>query len=179
MRCPECGKENPDQSRYCFCGYDLLAPPTPPPQGVGGWLLFFCIQVTILGPLLSIACVALLTVSLADGAGATPVGRYLLILASLGVAVAAFGTFAGVRLWLVRPGALRVTRAYLIMLGALQVLTLVMTRMLGPPGEVAHALVPNQIMGGIGGLAGAVFWWLYFSHSKRVKATYTATGAGT
>jgi hypothetical protein len=109
------------------------------------------------------------TVALLQG---SPVGFQLKVRAGIGALVGAFGAFAGISLWLIRPMALRVTRVYLVLLGCAQLETLAMTQMLGPPTDVVHALVPRLAVEAAAGLGGVIFWWLYFSHSRRVKATY-------
>src|SRR5262247_2648195 len=89
MFCGHCGQHNPDASRVCAsCGQEIrlslsltpapapasapaLAPlPQQPPalsnleshsepKGVGGWLLFFCVLITIISPILLLGAAAL------------------------------------------------------------------------------------------------------------------------
>lgn len=61
MYCVKCGSSNKGDARFCVnCGERLHASPQPAPAaqtaptGVGGWLLVFCVYVTLLFPLFTI-----------------------------------------------------------------------------------------------------------------------------
>jgi uncharacterized protein DUF2569 len=172
-RCPECGKDNPGANRFCFCGHNLEAPVQPPPRGVGGWLLFFCIQVVILGPLLMLGTFVLVALSLAgQRLLLTNAGLYILLRAAAGAAVAAVGALAGVYLWMLRPGAVRLARIYLVLLALLPLGLLAVSSLFPVPAGVELPAPPVQVPTTLFSVAGATFWWLYFSNSRRVRATY-------
>jgi hypothetical protein len=175
-RCPECGQENPDPNRFCFCGHDLEAPIQPPPQGVGGWLLFFCIQVVILGPLLMVGTLVFLALGLASQRLLlSNAGLYILARATAGAAVSAFGAIAGVYLWMLRPRALRLARVYLVLLALLPLGLLAAASLFPVPAGVKLPAPPVQVPTTLATVAGATFWWLYFSNSRRVRATYKSS----
>jgi hypothetical protein len=173
--CAECGKENSDSSRFCFCGNDLTRPAPPAQRGVGGPLLFFCVQMVILGPLLAVSSFgpALRGVR-AIAPFDTRVALVLLLQLSLSLTVTALGVFTGLQLWRVRPGALRLTRAYLLALGALPLVTIGLPLALGVQADMDQRIVLLQNMTAASGVLSAVFWWIYFSSSRRVRATYEA-----
>lgn len=172
-RCPECGKDNPDANRFCFCGHNLEAPLQPPPRGVGGWLLFFCLQAVILGPLLMGGSLLLLAMSLAgQSLLLTNAGIYIVLRATAGAVVSVFGALAGLYLWMLRPGALRLTRIYLVLLALLPLGQLAASILLPVPAGVQLPAPSVQVPTALLGVAGAMFWWLYFSNSRRVRATY-------
>ncbi len=174
-QCPECGREVVDGTRFCFCGIDLALPPIPPPRGVGGWLLFFCIQTTILAPLVTAVNVLVVVLALVGGAGPPlrgKLGTFVAFNLALGVVVAGVGMYAGVRLWSLSPGALRVARAYLVLLGGVAVMQGVLPGVLGMPKQTLDDMVAHSVMLAIATAGSAAFWWLYLSHSRRVKATF-------
>jgi hypothetical protein len=95
------GAENPNNynvrglashTRAIECGGETL-------HGIGGWLLLFCIQNTILAALDGILLLFRSWVGIGD----------LLI-----ACITAFAVFTGVSVWRVRPYALRVVETYLI-----------------------------------------------------------------
>jgi hypothetical protein len=181
MFCPTCGQAVPDAERFCAnCGTELSPPATPsaapvaapdaapPPvsaapgalRGVGGWLLVFCIWITIFSPLMELRVL--------------PYLRYLtlnwFLLVSLGVT--AYGVFCGVQLWTVRAQALTHLRIYfgLVLAGALLGIVTFFRTMGG------------ESSGGIWIFAGwartflfLAIWITYFRVSKRVRNTYGAS----
>lgn len=172
--CGECGREVPDGSRFCFCGNDLARPSVPAPRGVGGWLLFFCISTTVVAPLLvmgSLVILVLALVGVAVSGGDSHVAAFLLMSGAASIVVAASGAYAGLRLWLVRSNALATVRVYLVILGIAGVFHAVLPGLLLPIG-LADQLLPHGVVRAVATAGGAAFWWLYFSHSRRVKATY-------
>ena len=82
-------------------------------RGVGGWLLFFIIYVTILKPVW-IGYLAFHEWN-QYRSEPTPVSFPLLqITWPIRIAISLFGIYSGVALWRVQPGAVRIARAYLL-----------------------------------------------------------------
>ena len=178
MLCPTCGQAVPDAERFCAnCGTELSAAAAPAPaatpaaapaplsaapgalRGVGGWLLLFCIWVTIFSPLMELRLL--------------PYLRYLTLNPFLLVsfAVTAYGVFTGIQLWTVRPQALTHLRIYF---GIVLVATLVSV-------ATFFRMVRGETMGGIWVFAGwlraflfLAVWVAYFRISQRVRNTYGA-----
>ena len=181
MYCPTCGQAVPDAERFCaYCGTPLSAAEAPSPvlaaapaaapapvpaapgalRGVSGWLLLFCIWVTIFSPLMALQVL--------------PYLRYLtlnpFLLVSLGVTL--YGIFTGIQLWTVRPQALTHLRVYFGLVLAWALLSFVTVFRLGR-GPMAV---------GISALAGfgleflfLGIWVTYFRVSRRVRNTYGAS----
>jgi hypothetical protein len=153
--------------------------PSPPPdgaqQGVRGWLLLLCLMLTLIGPAISLGLMAnlyqLATQAAPFRAGSPGVQAAVFgALALMGVAVV-YGAHAGVRLWLIRPNAVRTAkRALLLGLVADIVATTVEVAMAAQPGErllllqVELHLLPSLLFFALG-LA-------YLNKSGRVEATY-------
>lgn len=159
------------------------APPTLPsqpgpnvgPKGVGGWLMFFCVGLTILGPLFSLGQMA------SGWEEAKPAFDRL---ASLRTAIywenfgttliLIYGFVVGCIIWGGNESGKRLAKQYLLtrLFGFLGIELVTFLLMLGLPSQVVAAA--------LGGIVGAVFreaiyflfWWLYFKKSKRVRNTY-------
>jgi hypothetical protein len=142
-------------------------------KGVGGWLLFFCVSLTILSP-------AITFVSLARSYGAS--SRFfsqfhgLLVITVLdtilSTALMAFSIYAGVCLWKVRPGALRTAKTYLFCLLAYFAVAAVLPFMAGLPSAANAAMLPVVVLSSVRGLIYFAIWYSYLIKSKRVQATY-------
>ena len=121
--------------------------------GVRGWLLLFCIVVTIIAPA-SFLLAALLKFS---------------FFSVLDLALAGFYIFTGIHLWRVRPQALTYTKLLLLIqfcLGAL----LLLEHSAGPSVRALSGGAPDVNSAKM--MLGAAVWFLYFRKSRRVKATY-------
>jgi len=141
-------------------------------RGVKGWLLFFCISLTTLSPLITLG-------NLASGCSAASrvADRLPALMTATGidsvlaVLVMALGIFAGVSLWTVRPNAVPVAKLYLIALPVYAVLEIALFLAILPP-RVSDALTSRGTISVLRSLCYAGLWFAYLSRSKRVKATY-------
>jgi hypothetical protein len=141
----------------------------------GGWLAFFCILQIFVQPIV-------LLVSCAVDASAFGYNSDLdsfLNLEILGrVGIGVFGVIAGIQLWRLRPGAVRVAKAYLVTTLAWSILEAVLAfGML--EGSYQEAVRTQEILEVVGTLIPFVIWFSYFSVSKRVKATFFGEGETT
>jgi len=180
MFCPACGKDVGIARRFCrFCGSSLNPSPatpagspnytyvtaaratTPELEGVWGWLLFFCLILTVLAPIAAIE----------DGSSG-----WLLIDVLVGLKVF-FGVFVAINLWSRSEYALKLLRIYFFITIGSGILRFV----IGAVAAVSYAYAGET--GAVGGattrliacviaLAILVAWLAYFQSSKRVKATY-------
>jgi hypothetical protein len=126
-------------------------PPTEPPNdsklyGVGGWLLFLCIWVTILWPLFTFAGLHQMS------------EQWMYLFTGLIV----FAIVSGISLWCANPTGLVLVRTFLFTILALNLLSIVSSGS-AHPDLVPAALIQSAI---------PVAWLLYLHHSKRVRATY-------
>ncbi|MCM2315177.1 MAG: DUF2569 domain-containing protein [Thermoanaerobaculia bacterium] len=136
--------------------------------GVRGWLLFLCILLTIVSPLLGLGSIAVVASSPGN------LGVILLFAIVVGAEVA-LNLVAGLRLWQRRPGAVRFAKRVLVLnliLGAFTIL-------LDPnAGDYSSAESGAAVARGCSSwLRAAIFtaiWYSYLSKSKRVAATYAA-----
>lgn len=144
-----------------------------PLQGVKGWLLFFCISLTVLNPLAT-------AIGLIYGlSGAGPVLlQYpgLLVVTGLdlllSVALAALSLYAGVSLWRIRPGALKVARMFLLIGAVYTLVSPFMGLLAGLPDAANQVILQDALQSGGRGVVYPVLWMTYLMRSKRVAATY-------
>ena len=144
--------------------------PTVPPAVVG-WLLFLCLLLTLVFPATTLYRILAHTLpSLLEEN--SPRSIFLLIVycvVSAGLAV--FSVIAGLKLWLVRPGAVTFARrwlwAYLITHLAYFGLWVAIAKQLTSLSLAAMGW--NHVVGPIGSFA---LWYFYLEHSKRVRETY-------
>jgi hypothetical protein len=185
MFCARCGQEIPDSSDLCpQCGQQARVQLVPQPaviapvasascsvqsepalviansklKGVGGWLLFFCVSLTILSPLAALASVpALFTREF------NPVLVFVLGLIAL-------GAFVGANIWMVTDRAITLVKVYFIAVGATAGLAIVYV--VGAATFTGEGLSVISLLSYLRMFVWIVIWAAYFHNSKRVKATF-------
>jgi Protein of unknown function (DUF2569) len=123
----------------------------PDLKGVGGWLLFFCISLTVLAPLLMFIRVW---------------GSGFELESIVDLVLAAFGVLVGIMIWNVSARAFMLLWIYFGMTAALLVLGIV-GAFLAPEGQ--NPKVTIQL---VRALISTIIWFLYFKKSDRVQATF-------
>jgi hypothetical protein len=149
------------------------------PTGVGGWLKFFCVSLTILGPLLFLAHMSSLWDKVEPTFHLYPAGLKTAIYfeSIAGALIVLYGFVVGCKIWAGNPAGNKLAKQYLLvsLFGSIGIETVSLILMLDLPTEVvadtAVRVVVVLIMQGICFLV----WWLYFKKSKRVRNTYGAT----
>jgi hypothetical protein len=142
-------------------------------RGVKGWLLILCLSFTIFDPLAML--LSLFSISNA----AKPLfdqypGLFRLIAVSgvCRLAIAVFSIYAGLALWRVTPGAVGIARKYLMAVFLYTVFAFFLPAVVGLPEDLAQEMAGSSFVAGTLTVSYAVIWYLYLSHSRRVKATY-------
>ncbi|MBZ5532172.1 MAG: hypothetical protein LAO20_12135 [Acidobacteriia bacterium] len=191
MFCGRCGQQIPDASELCpLCGqpasinlpppnpdqHEAIAPVTAPVsalveqrpidpklKGVGGWLLFFCVVITILTPLGAVRELAL------DDLFST---ENLVV-----VVVAVFGLVVGLIVWSAQRLAIPLLRAYFIFMAIIAVLGVVgaVVEMQGVKAEPGSTVDGNSMVAFVASFRSLIFvliWGTYFHKSERVRATF-------
>jgi hypothetical protein len=142
--------------------------------GVGGWLLFFCVCLTIVSPIVTVGLFSAGFSQASPHFHRFPGLRTLCVmdgLLSAGVVIVGF--YAGIALWTMKQNAVQIAKAYLVvyLIGS-AVSNLILPLMAGLPSQVTAALLGQGVVGMFGSLAGFSLWNWYLSNSKRVKATF-------
>jgi len=149
--------------------------PRSGPKGVGGWLVFFCVGLTILAPPSTLGLMAIAWDLAQPALSKFPTIKSALILDNLASsAILIYGFIVGCIIWSGSPQGRDIARRFLLIrlfvfIGLAVVALLIMGDL---PSEV--------IAGKIGGVVVALFregvyftiWWLYFKKSKRIRNTY-------
>ncbi len=142
-------------------------------RGVAGWLLFFCIVLTILSPIATVVTLATGIKQALPIMVEFPGLRNLMIIDSvLSVLLMAFSIYAGTGLWNVRPGAVRTAKTYLLTFLAYQALASFLPFTAGLPKEANAAMMKQVTSDAIRSMIFFGVWFSFLSVSKRVKATY-------
>jgi zinc-ribbon domain len=178
MFCPHCGTQVAATNRYCrSCGGNLGLPssrgvgsyavagdPQAIPaahdaeiRGVGGWLLFFCVILTVLGPIAFVSDIS---------------GEHFFLSVLRGL-ITIFAVVVGINLWSVSERALGLLRAYFAVAAVYGLLLLAVTLF------SAFARPEQNLLESIGRpsfrllkLAFLAAWYAYFHSSRRVRSTY-------
>jgi hypothetical protein len=140
-------------------------------KGVKGWLLFFVISLTFLHPAahLYIFYSEWQTYELVPNPNFR---TFLLIDGSIRAALLMLGLYAGVEMWRVQPGAVRIAKIYLGAIVAQQFILLLwfasmLSRINADPKVLADAAI-----GCIRPLIYVGIWFSYLRNSQRVASTY-------
>lgn len=175
--CQHCGQQQPAYVEVCpACGQHQQPPADAPPvnirlpqpadelYGVGGWLLIFCISLTVVAPIRQalIAATALRNLAVTR----VPI-LTLLRLGSVGAiyaGLAIFSCIAGGMLWMERPGSVKVAKAYLVVAAVLPISLYVLLHLAGIHVDLFRII--------FGRLLYSVVWYSYLTVSRRVKVTY-------
>jgi hypothetical protein len=173
-RCAECGHANPPTARFCFCGHNLSAKPAPPPAaGVGGWLLFFCLQMLILNPILVGSQVYReYAVAAAAGVRSGPLMTVVAADSIVRLGLVAWGFACGVALVLRMPRAVRMVRTFLPVLVITYFLLVGLPFVIGVPDSVRMHVAGLFMFRAATLVLSGSLWFIYFKQSKRVQATY-------
>jgi hypothetical protein len=179
--CARCGEQIPDASETCpLCGREAsihIDPPAPlppvayprataqilpaviGPSGVRGWLLFYCIFLTILGPLVAVM--------------ELPDDRSLLTNYIFEHFSMLYGMVVGGVLWMQRPIGLLLLRIYYMIAGVFVLLRILNAALAAMRTHQSIFLMPDfatvlQFTGF------TLVWIAYFRRSARVRNTYGA-----
>jgi hypothetical protein len=126
--------------------------------GVGGWLWWFCFQITILAPIVMLYEHSSFSSSVDNVDGI------------VAIVFVIFQVITGVSLRSLRPWALRLTKILLIGQFCFGIILIALQGY--GAYSASQADDPFKDPSGTKHVAGAIIWFLYFKLSKRVRATY-------
>jgi hypothetical protein len=178
VTCGLCGAQTPEGDFICAeCASrgDVRrdVPEVEAPVGVKGWLLFFCISLTVLSPVSLVVDFDKVRRELEMNLAGEPATQPLIsVYRMLNVSIAIVCIAAGVMLWSKRPRAVRVAKIallyYVCSLGPISLLAY----LVGMPSEIARAWALSILQSLPLSLPYPLIWFLYLSYSKRVRATF-------
>jgi CHASE2 domain-containing sensor protein len=133
-------------------------------RGVSGWLLIFCISLTFVAPVTQVLVAAKAIRNLATAR--VPI-QTLLRLGSVGAiysGLTILSCMAGVMLWMRKPNAVNVAKAYLVIGAALPIAVFLLMDLAGMHVPLIRTIFNRLVY--------SVVWYSYLKASRRVKLTY-------
>lgn len=158
----------------CYTMRWTLNQHNPELKGVKGWLLLLCVSLTILDPLTMFATLLSATEEMKVYFDQYPnVMKFLIITGVCRIALMVYSIYAGLALWKMIPGAVLTAKKYFHAVLLYSVLVVFLPRILTLPDELYRNLAGVTVLNALFTMCYITAWYLYLTHSKRVKATYT------
>lgn len=145
------------------------------PSGTGGWLSFFCIQLTVFGPLLGLGQLFNAWDTSKGAFQSYPDLRTVFLWSSVASAVLIiYGFIVGVVIWSGSPKGRTRAKQFLLVsfLGFILTETVSVMLMGDLPRTIQDAALRGSLSTGMQRVIYTVVWWIYFARSKRVRNTY-------
>ena len=143
------------------------------PAEVGGWLLTLCLILTIVYP--GATLFVILFHAIPAATSAPGYNRMVLLSAYSGVfgILALLSFVTGLKLWLIKPSAVRSARRYLLTYLATNVAYFISwIAVIRPTAQASYLEMGYYHVAAP--VASFALWWSYLEHSKRVHNTYPA-----
>lgn len=193
MYCTQCGKSTNENEKFCGnCGSKIVIEASahdqmgqafeassriyeaaPLLRGVGGWLKFFCVLLTIIFPLYAIGGISNAIEVVGPDSIAPDFVQTVTLLGMIGALIeGVFAFFCGIAIW---SGSKRGGQIAMVFLFAYPLIALLINSLSfalinnNPAAEFAKINLATDVFANI--LFSAV-WLLYFKFSKRVRNTY-------
>ena len=147
--------------------------PDPKLVGVKGWLAFFCVSLIVINPLATLGML-MWSFSLVAPAFNQYPGFVIVFVIDAVVSIALMGLsmFAGISLWRIRPGAVKLAKLFLLAGAAYLLISPLFIFLSGLPREAILATLPDSYFNSGRSLVYYAIWLNYLRSSKRVKATF-------
>ncbi|RKY29009.1 MAG: hypothetical protein DRP79_01555 [Planctomycetota bacterium] len=155
-------------------GYSLQYPPPGPRYyGVKGWLLFFCLVLTVVGPLLTVVTFSYAVSEIIEYFDTFPgLLNMLIIDCVLSVGLMSFSVYAGIALWRIKPNAVKIAKSYLVCYLIYAFIAAGLPFAAGLPEEANMVILGESVKDLFRSFIFFVIWFSYLSKSKRVRDTY-------
>ncbi len=148
-------------------------PDKPSTTGVHGWLLVLCLMLTVVGPVISVWIVGREFDALAARFVTSRGAQWAMIVAIASTTCSTLlGIYAGLRLWAIKPQAVRVARAALAVGLAVDVCTTAISTILATAAPADGALFYDILRNLAPSLVFFTGCLAYLNRSRRVEATY-------
>jgi hypothetical protein len=142
-------------------------------QSVGGWLLLLCIGLTIGSPLRTLYNLISSYNEIHQLFDIFPGLKNLLYVDGLlSIILMALSIRAGIALWSIKPGAVKIAKNYLLIFLGYSLLSVFLPFTAGLPSEANDVMMAEVVKGLIQSLVFFGVWYSYLNVSERVKATY-------
>lgn len=151
----------------------------PSPKGVGGWLLLFCVTLTILSPLANLAQISGIWLQAESALNEFPTLKLAILWENTGrIVLVIYGFIVGCMLWSGNPNGREIAKTFLLIriFGFIGIEFIAVLIMGDLPTEVSAHVVGSALGAVFRNLIVFLIWWFYFKKSKRVRNTYGAHG---
>jgi hypothetical protein len=146
---------------------------TPIYKPVGGWLMFFCIGLTVLNPIYALGSLANSFKGSSEYFNEFPGLLVIFVIeVILRVSLMTFSIYAGVGLLRIRPGAVEMATRFLLCLLGYTAVSAILPFMAGLPSEANDAMIGPVAIDSVKGVMYVAVWYLYLNTAQRVKDTY-------
>ncbi|HEY5590142.1 MAG TPA: DUF2569 family protein [Paludibacter sp.] len=142
-------------------------------KSVGGWLLLLCFALTIGSPLRTLYNLITSYNQTSQYFSQFPGLQNLLYIDGfLSIGLMILSIRAGIALWNIKTGAVKIAKNYLLIYLGYAVIAIFLPFTAGLPSEANDAMIPEVAKGAIQSLFYFGIWFWYLNVSKRVAATY-------
>jgi len=145
------------------------------PKGVGGWLVFFCVGLTILGPLYSLGQISMNWEKAQPAFAQFPNLKTAVMWENAGsIALLIYGFIVGCMIWSGNPNGREIAKKFLLirLFGFIGIEFITVVIMGDMPSQVVASVIGAAIGAVFANLVVFLIWWFYFKKSKRVRNTY-------
>ena len=159
--CPHCNKSIPKEKEISKL------------KGVGGWLLLFCLQLTIFNPISSVYNLVSGYSGLKNHFNTFPgLWTFFISDAILSSGIIIFSIYAGISLWQTRKGAVKIAKIYLLVFIIYSVVEGILLFTAGLPSQALNSIIGETTKDFVKSLVYFAIWYSYLVKSKRVKNTF-------
>ena len=147
----------------------------PRPNGVGGWLLFFCVSLTIVSPLYNLGQISMNWEQSQPAFAQFPSLKTAVMWENAGsVALVIYGFVVGCMIWGGNPKGPEIAKKFLLirLFGFIGIEFIAVVLMGDMPSEVVASVVSAAVSAVFANSIWFLIWWFYFKKSKRVRNTY-------
>ncbi len=136
---------------------------------VRGWLLALCLMLTVVGPVISVWLMAEEYTTFANASGSQLAILFSQALTTFSVA---FGVYAGLRLWTIKPKAVNIAKSSLLFGLATDVITTGISVAVAPTSWPDAHFLGQTLFHALPGLIFFTVCFAYLNRSERVFATF-------
>lgn len=146
--------------------------------GVKGWLLFFCISLIFIGPIISLPTIIVYLVNINNPLNYDPLPNLILnIDVIVSTLILLFGIYVGITIWRVRPNSIRYANIFLNAYLGYTILSFLIIFTIVPSYDIIYN---SETVGFLGdtfretvySIGSVIVWKLYLKKSERVKNTF-------
>lgn len=145
------------------------------PVGVGGWLAFFCVGLTIVAPIVALGQAVQSWSEARPSFSNYPSLQWAVIIEGLGfLGLAGYGFIVGIKIWSGDKNGRALAKRFLLIrvVGFVAIELGVLMTIQDLPSAVVSDAFAGAVVAFFAQLAIAVGWWIYFESSRRVQNTY-------